>query len=70
MWRKLKRFYLAIILLTVSPILSARAIIDADVLHTLRHSRASDNTPLSILVFLHNISEKESFIEEIKKFRM
>ncbi|KTD02194.1 S8 family serine peptidase [Fluoribacter gormanii] len=67
MWRILKRSYLAIILLTVSPVLSARAIIDADVLQTLKHSRSSSHAPLSLLVFLHNFAEKESFIEEIKR---
>ncbi len=67
MWRILKRFFLAILLLTVSPVLSARAIIDADVLLTLKHSKTSPQTPLSLLVFLHDLSEKESFIEEIKK---
>ncbi|WP_454785210.1 S8 family serine peptidase [Legionella sp. WA2024007413] len=67
MWRILKRSYLAIILISVSPILSARAIIDADVLQTLKHSRSSSHAPLSLLIFLHDFSEKESFIEEIKK---
>lgn len=64
MWRKFNRFYLAITLLTVSPILSARAIIDADVFQTLKRSKTSTQTPLSLLVFLHNLPEKESFVEE------
>lgn len=67
MWRILKRSFLVILLLFVSPVLSARAIIDADVLLTLKHSKSSPQTPLSLLVFLHDLSEKESFIEEIKK---
>ena len=69
MWRKFNRFYLAITLLTVSPILSARAIIDADVFQTLKRSKTSTQTPLSLLVFLHNLPEKESFVEEIKKIQ-
>lgn len=67
MWNPLKKLYVALTLLILSPALSARAIIDADVLQTFKHSKKS-NTPLSLLVFLHNASEKELFLQEIKKF--
>lgn len=65
-----KRFYLAMMLVVVSPILLAKAIIDADVLQKFKYPKGSKQATLSLLVFLHNQVEKESFIEEIKKFRM
>ncbi len=69
-----RRGYIAIFLLAVNPILFAKAIIDIDVLNTVKHLKHSKrlevtHTPLSLLIFLHNFSEKESFIEEIKKIR-
>ncbi|MCW8409285.1 S8 family serine peptidase [Legionella sp. PATHC035] len=62
-----KRFYLAMMLVVVSPILLAKAIIDADVLQKFKYPKGSKQATLSLLVFLHNQVEKESFIEEIKK---
>lgn len=70
MWNMLKKPCCALLLLTVSPLLSARAIVDVDVLQTFKHSKTTKLTPLSLLVFLHNGSEKESFIDEVKKFPM
>ncbi|KTD55582.1 subtilisin-like serine protease [Legionella santicrucis] len=66
-----KRFFATIFLLAVNPILFAKAIIDIDVLNTVKHSKRLEvnQAPLSLLVFLHNLSEKESFIEEIKKIQ-
>ncbi|CAM2866316.1 subtilisin-like serine protease [Legionella steigerwaltii] len=69
MWHAFKKSYLAMILLAVSPILSAQAIIDADVLQTFKYPKRSKQAPLSLLVFLHNRLEKEPFIEEIKKIQ-
>lgn len=64
-----RRFYRTIFLFAVSPILFAKAIIDIDVLKSVTHSQnfEAKDSPLSLLVFLHNISEKDSFIEKIKK---
>ncbi|ARB93942.1 S8 family serine peptidase [Legionella longbeachae] len=69
-----RRFCVTIFLLAVNPILFAKAIIDIDVLNTVKHLKNSkrlevNHVPLSLLIFLHNFSEKESFIDQIKKIR-
>lgn len=67
MWHAFKRSYLAMILIAISPLLSARAIIDADVIQQFKYPKGSKRGTLSLVVFLHNQAEKVSFIDEIKK---
>lgn len=56
--------------MAISPILAAKAIIDADILQTFKYPKSSKNAILTLLIFLRDPLEKESFIEEIKKLRM
>ncbi|KTD09248.1 subtilisin-like serine protease [Legionella gratiana] len=66
----LRRFYITIFLFAVNPILFAKAIIDVDVLDTVKHTKKLEiKHSLSLIVFLHHLSEKESFIDEIKKIQ-
>ena len=65
--------YLAIFLsLFFSSNLFAKAIIDLDVLEKLQttktmQARELEDEPISIIVFLHDFSEKHAFIKAIKK---
>lgn len=66
----LKKISLAISLLASSSILCAKAIIDPDVLERLQVDSSlitKVDEPLTIVVFLHDLSEKKSFIEKISK---
>lgn len=71
----LKKSCLLILLFAVSTVTCAKAIIDADVLQELRthtpfeHTANTSANTLSLLIFLHNVSSKQFFIEAIKKIQ-
>lgn len=69
MWSTFKRSCLVMVLMAISPILAAKAIIDADILQTFKYPKSSKNAILTLLIFLRDPLEKESFIEEIKKIK-
>ena len=69
-----KKCCIAIFLLGLNTAVFAKAIIDADVVQAFKSVNrlsAADSTQntLLLLVFLHTISEKEQFVDEIKKLK-
>ncbi|STX28822.1 subtilisin-like serine protease [Legionella beliardensis] len=72
----MKKILPGVLLVLFSPFAGAEALIDSDVINNIKQKQrqaiqqtnSSNESKISLLIFLHSLNEKPSFLEELRKY--